>query len=75
MKRILLTIVLTLIGFNAEAKTVYVNNAMGDDRFTGEREDFDVVEAGPVRTIARATELARLGDTISLADTGVPYQE
>ena len=75
MKRILLTIVLTLIGFNAEAKTVYVNNTMGDDRFTGEREDFDVVEAGPVRTIARATELARLGDTISLADTGVPYQE
>ena len=64
-----------LIGINAEAKTVYVNNTMGDDRFTGEREDFDVVEAGPVRTIARATELARLGDTISLADTGVPYQE
>ena len=75
MKRILITVVLTLIGFNAEAKTVYVNNTMGDDRFTGEREDFDVVEAGPVRTIARATELARLGDTISLADTGVPYQE
>ena len=75
MKRILITVVLTLIGFNAEAKTVYVNNTMGDDRFTGEREDFDVVEAGPVRTIKRATELARLGDTISLADTGVPYQE
>ncbi len=76
MKRILITfVVIMLIGINAEAKTVYVNNTMGDDRFTGEREDFDVVEAGPVRTIARATELARLGDTISLADTGVPYQE
>ncbi len=75
MKRLLITVVITLIGFNAEAKTVYVNNTMGDDRFTGEREDFDVVEAGPVRTIKRATELARLGDTISLADTGVPYQE
>lgn len=75
MKRLLITVVITLIGFTSEAKTVYVNNTMGDDRFTGEREDFDVVEAGPVRTIKRATELARLGDTISLADTGVPYQE
>lgn len=75
MKRLLITLVIALIGFNAEAKTVYVNNAMGDDRFSGEREDFDVVQAGPVRTIARATELARQGDTISLADTGVPYQE
>lgn len=75
MKRILITVVLTLIGFNAEAKTVYVNNTMGDDRFSGEREDFDVVLTGPVRTIARATELASQGDTISLADTGVPYQE
>ena len=75
MKRILITVVIALIGFNAEAKTIYVNNTMGDDRFSGEREDFDVVLAGPVRTIARATELARLGDTISLADTGVPYQE
>lgn len=75
MKRILIIVVISLIGLSAEAKTVYVNNAMGDDHFTGEREDFDVVEAGPVRTIARATQLANWGDTISLADTNVPYQE
>lgn len=76
MKHNLIFIALLLvIPSFCSAKTVYVNNVMGDDRFSGEREDCDVVELGPVKTIAQATRIARQGDTISLANTGAPYQE
>ncbi|MCR4412841.1 MAG: hypothetical protein NUV77_10510 [Thermoguttaceae bacterium] len=57
----------------ADARDIYVNNALGDDRSRGER--LDPGETGPVRTIGRALYLALPGDRIVLANTGKPYHE
>jgi len=59
----------------AAARDIHVNNATGDDRFTGRSlqrlEDY----GGPVRTIGRALELAQPGDRIVLAKNDRPYHE
>ncbi|HEX4131866.1 MAG TPA: right-handed parallel beta-helix repeat-containing protein [Pirellulales bacterium] len=58
----------------AEARDVFVNNGAGDDRNRGLREQPTSVE-GPVRTIARALDLAQPTDRIVLASAGVAYHE
>jgi len=58
---------------SAPAADIYVNNVLGNDRSDGRRPEPG--EFGPVRSIARALQLAQGGDRIVLADTGQPYRE
>ncbi|MBC8289872.1 MAG: right-handed parallel beta-helix repeat-containing protein [Planctomycetes bacterium] len=60
---------------DAAARTFYVNNRLGSDRFNGVAAEAVNRQTGPVATIGRALKLARSSDIISLADTGIPYYE
>ena len=60
---------------DAAARTLYVNNRVGSDRFNGVAPEAVNRQTGPVATIGRALKLAKRSDIISLADTGVPYYE
>lgn len=55
------------------AGVVYVNSRVGNDAFNG-RSEFPVNRrVGPVRTLQRAASRLCVGDSIVLADNGVPY--
>ena len=70
---------MVLTGFlstsNLEAKTIYVDNVQGDDIYDGGAKEPSSTSTGPVRSIGKALRLARFGDTISIANNGVPYVE
>ncbi len=55
--------------------TIYVDNLKGADAFNGKSSEPIDFQAGPVKSIRRAQQLAGTGDTIVLANTGVPYYE
>ena len=57
------------------ARDIFVNNAAGNDRFTGAQPRIFADTTGPVQTLAKALRLARAGDRIVLADTGQPYRD
>jgi hypothetical protein len=57
------------------ARDIFVDNLGGNDTFTGREPGGVGRDNGPVRTIAKATRLARPGDRIVLANTGEPYRE
>jgi hypothetical protein len=59
----------------ATAKDIHVNNLNGDDRFSGQHERNLSDRSGPVRSLARALQMASTGDRIVLANTGQPYRE
>jgi hypothetical protein len=59
----------------AEGGTIYVNNALGDDRASGLFPEMRALGDGPVATVRRAFEIARASDTIVIANTGLPYAE
>jgi hypothetical protein len=59
----------------AEARDIYVSNAAGDDRSTGDFQGNTTAGLGPVQTIAKALRLAQPGDHLVLANTGQPYRE
>ena len=57
------------------AAVIYVDSLQGSDAFDGSAtEPFDQ-SSGPVRTLRRAMQVARAGDTIVLANNGTPYYE
>lgn len=56
------------------ADDLYVNNRTGDDKFNG-RPSSSGVNAGPLRTITRALQIARMGDRIVVEKTDLPYRE
>lgn len=56
-------------------RDIYVNNHIGNDRYTGENERIMTTPTGPVRTLRRALELAQNGDRIVLQPTGIPFKE
>lgn len=58
-----------LLAGKAAAATIYVNNVTGLDTRTG------ASESEPVATLHCAVQLAKAGDTIMLAQTGIPFQE
>ncbi|HVX13522.1 MAG TPA: right-handed parallel beta-helix repeat-containing protein [Pirellulales bacterium] len=58
----------------AAAATVYVDNAVGDDRHEGAQPS-SIDGDGPVRTLRRALQVCRAGDRVLLANTGEPYRE
>jgi hypothetical protein len=68
-------LVVLLLWSPAMGREVYVNNAAGDDRFSGDRAQDPGGLAGPVRTLAKALRLAGPGDTIVLAKSDAPYRE
>jgi hypothetical protein len=59
----------------AVGRDIFVDNTAGDDRLTGQEPRPITLRNGPVRTITKALQLAASGDTIVLANTGVPYRE
>ena len=73
----LLAVVVTLLSVlpSATAEVFYVNNRTGTDRNDGVVETPLTVLTGPVKSISRALELASFGDTIVVANTGVPYYD
>lgn len=75
--RTLIIAVMIVIGATAslEAREIYVDNVGGDDLHIGTSPAASDPDRGPCRTIARALRLAVKGDTVVLANTGVPYRE
>ena len=59
----------------AAGREVFVDNVDGDDRFTGQQPRDPGGMGGPVRTLAKAMQLAGPGDSIVLAKTDAPYHE
>lgn len=57
------------------ASTIYVDNRFGNDSFDGASSEQVDVRSGPLKTIRRALEMARQGDTVVIANRGVPYYE
>ncbi len=67
-------LLLLVLGAPAAGRDIFVDNAGGDDRSSGQQAK-NVARNGPVRTIAKALRLADGGDRIVLAATGQPYRE
>lgn len=59
----------------ANAETIYVDNRIGNDTLDGGAERLLDDFSGPVRSIRRGLLLANPGDTIVIANHGVPYYE
>ncbi len=59
----------------AAGRDIHVDNVAGDDGFTGWQSRNLPDRTGPVKTIARALQLAGSGDRIVLAKTDQPYRE
>ena len=59
----------------APARDIYVNNVAGNNRYRGLRPQSFDDETGPVKTVARALQIAIDSDRIVLANTGQPYRE
>ena len=57
------------------AEIIYVDNRGGNDTFDGATDEPVDIETGPVKSIRRALFLARQGDTIVIANRGLPYYE
>lgn len=60
---------------SAGAAVFYVNNRTGSERNDGLVDKPLNVLTGPVKSISRALQLAESGDTIEVANTGVPYYD
>lgn len=60
---------------SALAGTIYVDNKTGADHFDGMTPRVTDSYGGPVRTLRKASQIARRGDIISLANTGTPYHQ
>ena len=75
MRKIYCLLTVLLLWSPAMGREIFVNNAMGDDRFSGQQARDGAGLGGPVRTLAKALRLARAGDTIVLAKTDAPYRE
>lgn len=68
-------VVLICSASGAEAGVIHVNNRHGQDVYDGAAPRPLDRYTGPVRSIGRSLELANPGDTIVVANTGVPYYE
>jgi len=53
----------------------YVDNRIGDDISDGRSKDTVDERSGPVRSISRALKYVQAGDTVHIANHGVPYFE
>ncbi len=69
------TILALIIVVSASAREIFVDNVAGNDLFSGKQPYNTPEQTGPVRTLAKALGLALYGDTIVLANRGMPYRE
>jgi hypothetical protein len=58
-----------------QARDLYVDNVLGDDRHDGTLAVRAARNSGPVRTLAQALRLANAGDRIVVSKTDQPYRE
>lgn len=72
---LLVALSLTSLAGSAQAEVLFVNNRTGADRNDGVVDKPLDLLTGPVRSISRALQLAEHGDTIVIANTGVPYYD
>lgn len=72
--RALVIVLVSFIG-SASAKEIYVDNLGGRDSDDGQVAVARQGNTGPVKSLARAVQLARFADTIILKNTGTPYYE
>jgi hypothetical protein len=75
MRNLRSLLVVFLLASPALARDIFVDNQSGDDTLEGRAPTTQGRENGPVKTIAKATRLARPGDRIVLAKTSDPYRE
>lgn len=71
-------IILAVVAWSARlscALDLYVDNRDGDNIYDGRSEHEVDQRSGPVKTISRALEKVRLGDTIHIANHRIPYYE
>lgn len=59
----------------AIARDLFVNNNSGSNSHSGLSAISVGGKQGPVRTIGRALQVAKKGDSIHITNTGIPYQE
>lgn len=67
--------ILLNVAESATAEVYYVNNRVGADRHDGLVETPLSNLTGPVKSISQALKLASFGDTVIIANTGVPYYD
>ena len=72
---ILTSILGNAISNQAVARDLFVNNDSGSDSHSGLSATSVGGKQGPVRTIGKALQIAKQGDSIHITNTGVPYQE
>ena len=72
---ILTSIIGNAVSNQAVARDLFVNNDNGSDSHSGLSATSVGGKQGPVRTIGKALQVAKQGDSIHIANTGVPYQE
>jgi hypothetical protein len=68
-------LIVSLLWSPALGRELFVDNIHGDDHFAGQKSRDPGGMGGPVRTLAKALQLAGPGDTIILAAGDVPYRE
>jgi len=68
-----LTLILSIS--TARGADIFVDNVRGDDRNRGYSADLSEGADGPIATLTKALKIARKGDRIIVADTGVAYRE
>lgn len=75
--RILLFSSLSLFAltFRTMAVEYFVDNTVGDDKFSGTSKTVAENKVGPFRTVTKAAHAAQPGDTVHVTPTGKPYRE
>ena len=72
---ILTSILGNAVSNQSMARDLFVSNDRGSDSHSGLSATSVGGKQGPVRTIGKALQVAKRGDSIHIANTGVPYQE
>jgi hypothetical protein len=62
---------ITILTVNA--KTIYVNNLIGNDLFDGSQATVSGTKTGPIRSIKQAFAIVKTSDKIEVANTGKAY--
>jgi hypothetical protein len=68
-------LIVLLLESPAWGREIFVDNTTGDDHLSGQQAGNNIGSSGPVRSLAKALQLAVAGDTIVLAKTDAPYRE
>jgi hypothetical protein len=73
--QIAFVVALAIFGQSVRAAEIYVDNRHGSDGYDGEARLPTGGKTGPTQTLRRAFQLVEDGDTIIMANRGVPYFE